>query len=278
MRVNHNLAALHALRQGAITEAQLNQSLERLSSGLRINRAADDAAGLAVSERMRAQVRSIDQAIRNAQDGVSLIQTAEGALNEDSAIIQRIRELALQAQSDTLTAEDRLTLQREVEQLIDEVDRVAQTTEFNTLKLLTGSYTGKKLQIGPNAGTFYQLTVSFRAMTAMALSLKNASGAKLSVSTASKATAALTKLDAALDKLSNERATMGAWQNRLQYAIASLSISQENMTAAESRIRDVDMAAEMMAFTRAQILTQAGATVMVQANLSIQVVLQLLRG
>lgn len=277
MRINHNIGALNAWRQLSQTEFTLAKSLERLSSGLRINKAADDAAGLAVSEKMRAQTRSIEQAIRNAQDGVSILQTAEGALNEDSGIMQRMRELALQASSDTLTADDRLQLQKEVNQLIDEVDRIGRTTEFNTTGLLTGDFTGKKLQIGPNAGTYHKLSISFNAMTAKALSLITASDVKLAISTQSKAEASLAKLDAALTKISTERATMGAWQNRLEHTVSNLGITMENMTAAESRIRDVDMAAEMMSFTRSQILIQSGTTMLAQANLNPQAVLQLLR-
>jgi flagellin len=276
VRINHNISALNAWWQLSQTETTLSQSLERLSTGLRINKAADDAAGLAVSEKMRAQIRSISQAIRNAQDGVSILQTAEGALNEDSSIVQRMRELALQASSDTLTNTDRLQLQREVGQLIDEVDRVGRTTEFNTTPLLTGAFTGKKIQIGPNSGSSHRLSISFNAMTARAFSLVNASGTKLSISTQTKAEAALAKLDTALTKLSTERATQGAWQNRLEHTVSNLGITMENMTAAESRIRDVDMASEMLTFTRTQILIQSGTAMLAQANLAPQAVLQLI--
>jgi len=276
MRINHNISALNAWRQLTRTDSKLAKSLERLSSGLRINRAADDAAGLAVSEKMRSQIRSIDQAVRNAQDGISLLQTAEGALSENSDMIQRIRELALQASSDTLTNGDRAMLQKEVEQLVNEVDRIAQTTEFNTAVLLSGSYTGKTLQIGPNAGSFHRLSISLNAMTTQALSLMGATGTIISISTQSNAEAALSRLDNALTKISTERATMGAWQNRLEHTIANLGITGENLTAAESRIRDVDMAAEMMEFTKNQILIQSGTAMLAQANLKPQAVLQLL--
>ncbi len=273
VRINHNISALNAWRQLTVTEGKLAKSLERLSSGLRINRAADDAAGLAVSDKMRSQIRSISQAVRNAQDGISLLQTAEGALSEISDMIQRIRELALQASSDTLTDEDRLMLQKEVDQLLNEVNRIAKTTEFNTAVLLSGNYKGKQLQIGPNAGGEHALSVSFNAVTIGGSGL-NLSG--LAITTQGGAQTALSDLDTALTKISTERATMGAWQNRLEHTIANLGITVENLTAAESRIRDVDMAAEMMEFTKSQILVQSGTAMLAQANLSPQAVLQLL--
>lgn len=244
--------------------------MEKLSSGLRINRAADDAAGLAISEKMRGQVRGLNQAVRNAQDGISLIQTAEGALNETHAILQRMRELAVQSANDTNTAGDRGQLQQEIDQLVTEIGRIATTTEFNTQKLLDGTFSGKLIHIGANSGQ--TLTVGIAAMDAAALSVSS-----LSIDTQTAANTAITTINTAIETVSTERSKLGAIQNRLEHTIANLSVASENLSAAESRIRDLDMAQEMMAFTKNQILTQAGTAMLAQANAQPQTVLQLLQ-
>lgn len=269
MRINQNISALNAYRNLTVTNNALNKSMEKLSSGLRINRAADDAAGLAISEKMRGQIRGLNQAVRNAQDGISLIQTAEGALNETHAILQRMRELAVQSATDTNTNEDRAQLQAEVNQLIEEITRIASNTEFNTQKLLNGSFSSKVIHIGANADQ--SLTVSIGNMNASGLSI-----ASINISTQSGANSAISTIDAAINTVSTERAKLGAIQNRLEHTIANLSVAAENLTAAESRIRDLDMAQEIMAFTRNQILTQAGTAMLAQANAQPQTVLQLL--
>lgn len=289
MRINTNLAALNAYRNLTATNNALSKSLERLSSGFRINRASDDAAGLAISEKMRGQMRGLAQAQRNAQDGISLIQTAEGALNETHAILQRMRELAVQAANDTNTLVDRRQIQKEINQLIEEIDRIANTTQFNTRNLLNGSLaaTAKALvfMIGANSGQTIKLNIN--TMKAAALgATNNVGGLKVTnpdtastggVLTASAAQQAVTTLDLAITEVSGERAKLGAVQNRLEHTIANLGTAQENLTAAESRIRDLDMAQEMMSFTRNQILSQAGTAMLAQANAVPQTILQLLR-
>lgn len=268
MIINNNVNALNTWRNLGMTNTRMGKSLEKLSSGLRINRAADDAAGLAISEKMRSQIRSLNQAIRNAQDGISLIQTAEGALNEMHAMMHRLRELAIQAINGTNTDDDRQKLQDEVDQLLSEIDRIADTTEFNTKPLLNGSFS-ERFQIGPNSGQ--TLSVSVTAMGAGALGLSG-----ISISTASNAADALGRIDGALEAVSTQRAALGAIQNRLEHTINNLSVTAENLTAAESRIRDVDMAHQVMEFTRNQILIQSGTAMLAQANLLPQSVLQLL--
>ncbi|MFZ0579304.1 MAG: flagellin Hag, partial [Psychrobacillus psychrotolerans] len=259
MRINHNIAALNTHRQLTGNNAAASKSIEKLSSGLRINRAGDDAAGLAISEKMRAQVRGLDTAAKNAQDGISLIQTAEGALNETHSILQRMRELAVQSGNDTNTAEDRTAIQLEVDELIKEIDRIAETTEFNTQKLLSGGISNLMLQVGANSGQ--AITVSIDEMSTNTLGV---AGVALTDHAAS--TAAITTIDGALSMVSAQRAYMGAIQNRLEHTINNLGTSSENLTAAESRIRDVDMAKEMMEFTKNNILTQASQAMLAQAN------------
>jgi len=279
--INHNIAALNTLnRLNYATNAQ-SKSMEKLSSGLRINRAGDDAAGLAISEKMRGQIRGLDQASRNAQDGISLIQTAEGALNETHSILQRMRELAVQSANDTNTTSDRQELQKEVDQLAQEITRISNTTEFNSKKLLDGSLSGAgnalTFQIGANSGQTMTLQIS--KMDASALGVQGASASSgIDISTdAAAATAAITKIDQAIQTVSAERSKLGANQNRLEHTINNLSTSSENLTAAESRIRDVDMAKEMMEQTKASILAQAAQAMLAQANQQPQGVLQLLR-
>jgi flagellin len=270
MRIQHNISALNTYRQLSFNNTQAAKNLEKLSSGYRINRAGDDAAGLAISEKMRGQIRGLEMAAKNAQDGISLIQTAEGALNETHAILQRMRELAVQAANDTNTTADRQALQAEVDQLVSEINRIAQNTEFNTQKLLNGSFSSKVFHIGANAGQ--SITLSINSMAASNLGVNG-----LSISTQSGANNAITTIDNAIKLVSDERAKLGAVQNRLEHTINNLGATQENLTAAESRIRDVDMAKEMMEFTKNNILMQAAQAMLAQANQQPQGVLQLLR-
>ncbi len=271
MRINHNIAALNTYRQLSSANNGQAKSMEKLSSGLRINRAGDDAAGLAISEKMRGQIRGLEMAGKNSQDGISLIQTAEGALNETHAILQRMRELAVQGGNDTNVTEDRSAIQDELNQLMSEVDRIAGTTEFNTQNLLGGSFSGT-LQIGANEGQVINIGIS--AMNTTGLSL---SSALVSVSTNAAASSSISQIDAAIDKVSKQRSVLGAVQNRLEHTINNLGASQENLTAAESRVRDVDMASEMMSQTKNSILSQAAQAMLAQANQQPQGVLQLLR-
>ena len=363
MRINHNLSALNAWKNMSVNDTGQNKSLEKLSSGVRIGRAADDAAGLSISEKMRGQISGLNQASRNAQDGISLLQTAEGALAETHSILQRMRELAVQSASDTVTNADRIQIQKEVDALTIEITRIGNTTEFNTQGLLDGSFSSKTIHIGANAGQ--ALTVSISDMRAastqlavtggttfdnysatasanggsMVLSGKytgatgtnftitvSASGVSVSdgttassdqalsggavtfehlgvtfafsgladnstfddvaissnefginVATRSSANTAISTINTAINNVSSERSKLGAVQNRLEHTIANLATSAENLTAAESRIRDVDIAVEMMNFTKYQILSQASTAMLAQANSKPQAVLQLLR-
>lgn len=272
LRINANLEALNAWRNLSVTSTNLSKAMEKLSSGLRINRAGDDAAGLAISEKLRSQVRGLNQAIRNAQDGISLIQTAEGALQETHSILQRMRELAVEAANDTMTADDRDAIQKEIDALIAEITRIANDTEFNTKKLLNGDVasTALNFQIGPNQNQSITITIS--AASAGALGVGS-----VSVGSNTLANEAISAIDAAIKTVSSTRASLGAVQNRLEHTIANLSVAAENLTASESRIRDVDMALEMMNFTKTQILQQAGVAMLAQANMAPQAVLQLLR-
>ena len=371
MRINHNISALNAWRQINSTNYTMSKTLERLSSGYRINRAGDDAAGLAISEKMRGQISGLNMAIKNAQDGISLIQTAEGALSEVHSILQRMRELAVQASSDTNTDADRTQLNEELQQLINEVGRIADTTEFNTKVLLKGGFganlvatdstidsqagvidvtpngiaplsvaykvdivtdgsgnvtitvkdsvnsvqqavtiakptgtntatvnfgtfglqieiskdiaTGSDLtmmiDVGTEGGYFHvganqnqTISISINNMDASALSING-----VSINTRSAAEAAITTIDSAITSVSTERAKLGAVQNRLEHTVTYLGIAAENLTAAESRIRDADMAHEMMVFTKQQILLQSSTAMLAQANAAPQNVLQLLR-
>jgi flagellin len=282
--------------------SKTGKSMEKLSSGLRINRAGDDAAGLAISEKMRAQIRGLDQASRNAQDGISMIQTAEGGLNETHAILQRMRELATQASNDTNVTKDRDAIQKEMNQLTSEINRIGNTTEFNTQKILNGgSATGTNetksvtLQIGANETQTF--SASFKDMRSLALNVSStddhgtdanfSTGAltdktnnaeyALSVASAGSASNAITVINTAINSVSTERAKLGSYQNRLEHTIANLSTASENLSASESRIRDVDMAKEMMTFSKSNILNQAAQSMLAQANQQPQGVLQLLR-
>lgn len=274
MRINHNIAAMNTFRQLSSNQSTTSKSLEKLSSGLRINKAGDDAAGLAISEKMRGQIRGLDQAARNANDGISLIQTAEGALNETHSILQRMRELAVQSASDTNTAADRGEIQKEVSQLIEEIDRIATTTQFNTQNLLdtTGGTAGTfTLQIGANNAQTLDVDIADMQSTALGVN-----GVDLGVD-ASTSTAAIETINDAIEAVSAERAKLGGFQNRLEHTINNLGTTSENLTASESRIRDVDMAKEMMEFTKNNILSQASQAMLAQANQQPQGVLQLLQ-
>lgn len=273
MIINTNIAALNSYNRLSGTNNNMSKSLERLSSGKRINKAADDAAGLAISEKMKGQIRGLAQAQRNAQDGISLIQTAEGALKETHAILQRMRELSVQSANDTNTDDDRAELQKEVTQLISEIDRIAGNTEFNTKTLLDGSLSGTDsalvFHIGANSGQTMEVQIgdmSSSGLTVSAVSINSQSGANSAIST----------LDDAIESVSSERSKLGAIQNRLEHTINNLNASEENLTAANSRIEDIDMAREMMEFTKTQILSQAGTAMLAQANMMPQGVLQLL--
>ena len=274
MRIQHNIAALNAHRQLGGNNAAVGKSLEKLSSGYRVNRAGDDAAGLAISEKMRAQITSLDTAQKNANDGISLIQTAEGALTEVHSMLNRMVELAMQSSNgiyDDTT--DRANLDEEFQALKTEIDRVASTTDFNGTKLLDGTMTTLTLQIGATAETDNRLTVAVKDMSATTgLSLKSAA-----VSDVATATAAVSSVKAAINVVSSARGKLGALQNRLEHTINNLGATSENMTAAESRIRDVDMAKEMMSYTKNNILVQASQAMLAQANQLPQGVLQLLQ-
>lgn len=270
MRINHNISALNTYRQLSFNNTQAAKNLEKLSSGYRINRAGDDAAGLAISEKMRGQIRGLEMAQKNAQDGISLIQTAEGALTETHAILQRMRELAVQAANDTNVSADRTAIQEEINALVSEINRIAQNTEFNTQKLLDGTFTNKTFHIGANSGQ--GITISIDSMKAADLGVD-----ALKVSNNSDANSAITSINTAIETVSTQRSKLGAIQNRLEHTINNLGATSENLTAAESRIRDVDMAKEMMEFTKNNILSQAAQAMLAQANQVPQGVLQLLR-
>ena len=338
MRINNNLIAMNTHRQLGIANTGASKSMEKLSSGYRINRAGDDAAGLSISEKMRAQIRGLNMASKNAQDGISLIQTAEGALNESHSILQRMRELAVQAANDTNVDVDRASLQAEIDQLAEELTRIAQNTEFNTQKLLDGTFSGAKFHIGANAGQNISLSIGnmnsetlnvgqklktvdtnlnygtegktiAKFYTAGATIISNtkavvsgyyagistvatvelfrvtdkayAAGQTMifgiNISNQSAADAAITTINNALETVSAERSKLGAYQNRLEHTISNLDNVAENLQASESRIRDVDMAKEMMEFTKQNILQQAATAMLAQANQAPQTVLQLLR-
>jgi len=274
LRVNSNIASLNAQRSLSTTTERLQANYRRLSTGLRISTASDDAAGLAISERFRAQIRSTNQAIRNAQDGISLTQTGEGALNEVSSILIRMRELSIQASNGTVSEADRATLNQEFTDLINEIDRIAQSTTFNGVKLLDG--TGSTLTFQVGTGTTVgidtiQLSTSDTLASTLGLST-------LDIGSGGFPTLAVSQLDGAINAVSRVRGQFGAAQNRLSTTIANLQIQSENLSAAESRIRDVDVAVETSALTRNSILQQAAISILSQANTQPQAALQLLQG
>jgi flagellin len=271
------MTAANTNRQLGITTGNLAKSSEKLSSGYRINRAGDDAAGLSISEKMRGQIRGLDQASTNAQDGISLIQTAEGALNEVQSVLQRMRELTVQAANDTNVTADREAIAAEVHALTSEIDRIASQTEFNTMKLLSGGFADKGLQVGANLNQTISFTID--EMTASALGVDSATvGAVISGATAASAVSALiTIVNDAITSVSKQRSSLGALQNRLEHTIANADNTSENLQAAESRIRDVNMAEEMVKFSKNNILQQAAQSMLSQANQSTQGVLSLLQ-
>lgn len=282
MIINHNNSAIFAHRTLKFHDWDLSRDIEKLSSGMRINRAGDDAAGLAVSEKMRTQIQGLRQAERNTEDGISFIQTTEGYLQETASMLQRIRVLAIQSSNGIYNALDRQQIQVEVSQLIDEIDRIASQAEFNKMKILTGAFA----RINPSASMWFHMgpnqhqreRVYVNTMTTAALGLRNPTVMTfISISTPEKANAVIGLVDDALRRISKQRADLGAYQNRLEHAAKGLMNAYENIQAAESRIRDTDMAETMTSFTRYQILTQAATAMLAQANQKNQGVLQLLR-
>ena len=286
MIINHNLSAMYSQRSLGETTLGTSKNMEKLSSGMRINRAGDDASGLAVSEKMRSQVRGLNQAATNAQNGISFIQATEGYLQESQDIIQRLRELAVQSSNGIYSAEDRMQIQVEVSQLVAEVDRIASHAQFNGMNMLTGRFareTGENtvtgsmwFHIGSNMDQ--RTRVYIGTMTSKSLGVRNVGNEQImSLSSPDSANRAIGTLDEALKKVSKQRADLGAYQNRLEYTVKGLHIGAENLQAAESRIRDTDMAKEMVDFTKNQILTQAGTAMLAQANQMTQGVLSLLK-
>jgi len=281
MIINHNMSAMYANRQLGVVGGELNKNIEKLSSGMRINRAGDDASGLAVSEKLRSQIRGLNQATKNIENGVSFIQTTEGYLQETQDIIHRIRELAVQSSNGVYTAEDRMQIQVEVSQLVDEVNRIASHAQFNGMNILTGRFAQAgdqimQLQVGANMDQNERIYIG--TMTAQALGMQGAQGTTETISIESPETSnqAIGTLDAALKVVSKQRADLGAYQNRFEMAAKGVSIAAENLQAAESRIRDTDMAAEMVGYVKNQILSQAGGAMLAQANTRAQSVMQIL--
>jgi flagellin len=267
LRIQNNVEAFNAHRNLVGVNAAVSKSMERLSSGYRINRAADDAAGLAISEKMRGQISGLGQAQRNIQDGISLVQTAEGSLNEVHSMLQRIRELAVEYKNGTLSATNQTAIQSEVNQLASEIERIGSTTKFNGICLLNSSTASVSFQVGANDGETINVAM---------ISLGQSIGATYNTLTATGSTD-ISEIDAAIDAVSNQRATLGAVQNRLEHSMSNVAVYQENLVASESRIRDVDMAEETVTLTKNQILAQAGTAMLSQANQSGQGVLSLLR-
>jgi flagellin len=283
MIINHNMSAMYANRQLGVTQADVAKSIERLSSGQRINKGGDDASGLAVSEKMRSQIRGLNQAERNIQNGVSFIQTTEGYLQETQDILHRVRELSVQSANGIYTDEDRMQIQVEVSQLVDEINRIASHAQFNGMNILTGSFARNstvnrimQFQVGSNMDQSEQVFIG--TMTAQALGLQGAQGASgmISIVSPESANMAIGSVDSALKQVSKQRADLGAYQNRFEMAGKGVAIAAENMQASESRIRDADMASEMVSYTKNQILSQAGNAMLAQANTQTQSVIQLL--
>lgn len=270
MVVQHNLSAMNTSRQLTGVQSALSKSTEKLSSGYRINRAGDDAAGLSISEKMRSQIRGLNRASDNAQDGISLIQVAEGALNESHAILQRMNELATQAANDTNTSTDRTAIQAEIDQLTSEIDRIQSTTQFNSMNLLDGKFTKKNLQVGALSGQ--KISISISKMDAATIGIQD-----IKVSSFDSAGKAMKSIQSAINFVSTQRSTLGALQNRLEHTINNLDTTAENTQAAESRIRDTDMADEMVKFSKNNILSQAGQSMLAQANQQTQGVLSLIQ-
>jgi len=283
MIINHNMSASYANRQLGVNQASLSKDMEKLSSGQRINRAGDDASGLAVSEKLRSQVRGLNQAQRNIENGISFIQTTEGYLSETQDILHRMRELSVQGANGVYTTEDRMQIQVEVSQLVDEINRIASHAQFNGMNILTGAFARNssvnkvmQFQVGANMDQFKQIFIG--TMTARSLGLVGAQGSQdmITISTPEGANNAIGKLDTALKVVNKQRADLGAYQNRLEHAIRGLDIGAENTQAAESRIRDTDMATQMVDYTKNNILSQAGGAMLAQANARPNSVMQLL--
>ena len=286
MVINHNMSAMFAQRSQGIQDLNVQKGMEKLSSGMRINRAGDDASGLAVSEKMRSQIRGLNQASENAENGISFIQTTEGYLQETTDIVQRIRELAVQSSNGIYSAEDRMQIQVEVSSLIAEVDRVASAAQFNGMNMLTGRFarpTGENTVTGSmwfhvGANMDQRTQVYIGTMSATALGLRNIGDESImTLETPEEANRAIGTLDEALKKINKQRADLGAYQNRLEMTVKGLDVGAENLQASESRIRDTDMAEEMVGFTKNQVLSQAGTAMLAQANQSSQNVLSLIR-
>jgi len=285
MIINHNLSAMFADRSLKVTQVYLNKDMEKLSSGIRINRAGDDASGLAVSEKMRSQVRGLNQASTNAQNGISFIQVAEGYLQETQDIVQRLRELSVQAANGIYTEEDRMYIQVEVSQLVDEVDRIASHAQFNGMNMLTGRFarmTGQNtvtasmwFHIGANMDQRKQVFIG--TMTARGLGIRQMDDSFITLAEPDGANRAIGTLDAALTIINKQRADLGAYQNRLEHVVRGLDIGAENTQASESRIRDTNMASQMVDYVKNQILTQSGTAMLAQANQRSGQVLQLLQ-
>jgi len=286
MIINHNMSALFANRMVKFNEVDLNKDIEKLSSGLRINRAGDDASGLAVSEKLRSQIRGLNQAGRNIENAVSFIQTTEGYLAETHDIMHRIRELAVQSANGIYSDEDRMQIQVEVSQLVDEVNRIASHAQFNGMNMLTGAFANPSgggvvprqmfFQIGPNMDQRKQVFIG--TMTAGALGLQGVGGGaqSISISTPDKANSVIGAVDNAMRRVSRQRADLGAYQNRFEMAARGVAVAAENMQAAESQIRDTDMASQMVSYVKNQILMQSSTAMLAQANLKTRSVLQLL--
>ena len=282
MIINHNMSSLYADRVLNISNDSITKNMEKLSSGERINRAGDDASGLAVSEKMRSQIRGLNQASKNIMNGVSFIQTTEGYLQETTDILQRVRELAVQSANGIYSDEDRMQIQVEVSQLVAEVDRIASQAQFNGMNMLTGRFAQEgdsvmQFQIGANVDQNTRVFIG--TITATALGLKGAQGGdeQISISSPDEANLTLATIDEALKNVTKQRADLGAYQNRFEMAAKGINIAAENTQASESRIRDTDMASEMVEFTKNQILTQAGTAMLAQANSQSQTVLGLLQ-
>ena len=303
MIINHNMSSMYANRTLGLSTAAIQGNIEKLSSGMRINKAGDDASGLAVSEKLRSQIRGLNQAERNIENGVSFIQTTEGYLSETTDILQRIRELAVQSANGIYSDEDRMQIQVEVSQLVAEVDRIASSAQFNGMNMLTGAFaadsaSGRIMQLQVGANMDQNVRVYIGTMTAASLGLTGGQGVatvqsaegeqaaaaaattqsdRISIASPESANSAITLVDEALKRVSRQRADLGAYQNRFETAAKGIAIAAENLQASESRIRDTDMAAEMVEYTKNQILTQAGTAMLAQANAQSQTVLGLLR-
>lgn len=283
MIINHNMSAINSNRQLGVVNRQTMQSMEKLASGLRINKAGDDASGLAVSEKMRSQIRGLNQAVRNIEDGVSFIQTTEGYLQESQDILHRIRELSVQAANGIYSSEDRMQIQVEVSQLVDEINRIASHAQFNGMNILTGRFaensaTGDVMQLQVGANMDQSERINIGTMTAVALGLANEQGAGgiVTISSVEEANRTIGIVDDALKRVNKQRADLGAYQNRFEMASKGVAIAAENLQAAESQIRDANMASQMVEYTKNSILTQAGTSMLAQANMRTQSVLQLL--